>query len=193
MLKKENKELKSQLDEYKTEYQRINQENEDISDNMRKFEQRLLFRETITSDVFNSLSLKSQQFILSKALANSSISSNKCHKSLNKLLLYLLHDNPNNFCFLEIQTNSNELLFTEDELLLDKITLLSDATEYLFKNKSFESNEFISIIKDIKNLQFELQYPSKKFSKISDMILKINEYTKNKVKISLFIYKYSGN
>lgn len=63
MLKKENKELKSQLDEYKTEYQRINQENEDISDNMRKFEQRLLFRETITSDVFNSLSLKSQQFI----------------------------------------------------------------------------------------------------------------------------------
>lgn len=99
----------------------------------------------------------------------------------------MLHDNPNNFCFLEIQTNSNELLFTEDELLLDKITLLSDVTEYLFKNKSFESNEFISIIKDIKNLQFELQYPSKKFSKIFDMILKINEYTKNKVKISLFI------
>ena len=150
--------------------------------------QNKLLKDSISISSFNSFPLKMQQIIINDLIENQKDQkTSQIFINLNSLLLYMLNLEPGNQNFIQLFSNHNDQQFLskiEESKIVDLI-LSSEATSFLFNKKSFDSDDFISIITNISNIRniiFNTQYPSEIFEKVNTTIDNINkrkEETKN--------------
>ena len=126
-----------------------------------------LMKKGLTIAVYNSLPLKSQQYIISELLLHSpAAKTNEFLPKINNLLVFLMqfiHNEKNKF--MQIITNdvkSPLLELTEN----CEIHLLSRMTEVLFQNQSLGSQDFINNLKEFNDFSIEIKYPYKYFKEI---------------------------
>lgn len=125
----------------------------------------------LTIGVFNTLPLKSQQYIISELLLHSSAAkTNDFLPKINNLMIYLLQFKKSEKSkFIRITIDDEKCLLELNENC--QIQLLDEMTEILFRNKSLDSSDFINIMKEFKEFSIEIKYPSKTFQIIYDSVL----------------------
>lgn len=126
--------------------------------------------EIMTFKDFNSSSLESQQFFISKLISNKS-SNEPILTKINNFLVYLSKFvKKASFSFFKIFKNDSD---DDAEIMIDEkiqICLLSKTTEVLFLNKVLQSTEFVNLMKQFQNLSIEMTYPSINFNQIYQII-----------------------
>ena len=76
---------------------------------------------------------------------------------------------------------------------IDKIYIKYDAIEMLHYNQSFKSKEFTTLIKNLNNVYFEIQFPSNKYQLIYDDIIQIKEKNNQNIKMKVFIMRINDS
>lgn len=85
----------------------------------------------------------------------------------------------------EITKESYYLKFKSSDM--NRIYIFANATKLLFHNKSFESDDFIIILKEFDEVTFEIEFPSESFTPIYETINQLKSSKKARIKISLLI------
>ena len=174
----------------------LQKENEKIKSQFSQFES------GITIDSFNNLSLESQHLIVSEMIKNDlNEAESQRFVNLDTFLVYILNlvESSNEFKYIQIPTKS------QDELLcnlrkgfpfLNRIYLLNDATEILYRTKSLNSPDFINNLSNFDDISIELKYPSRSFKPTYKAIL--NTKSSRVIKIVIYLtetdtaFKYDG-
>lgn len=193
-LEKENDELKSKIKILEDSMIKESDEDEnsqiDDINNEIHYEEIILLKKGLTIIGYNSLPLKSQQFVISELLSNSTdAKENQFLLKLKILQEYLLELNKTESMQLLKISNSNKKLLLElnDQ---SQIQLLSNVTEILYDEKSFESQEFLNILKYINNLSIEIKYPSDNYKEIYAILLHMKKSKITNLNIGIFIREF---
>lgn len=152
-----------------------------------------IIQSIITIDGFNNISLNSQQLIISefmKDMPNDNFLSN-----LNNFLIFLLGfdkslENSSGFNFVAIPTNNIEerlLSIKEGIRSLNRVHVLSNATEMLYQNNSLNSSEFADLLNVFQDVSIELKYPSEFFEKAYETVASFKKRQMAKTKITILI------
>ena len=150
-----------------------------------------LFYNNNDLESFNKLDGDSQALIMAKLSLNNT---NENIKTVSNILSYLSKENEklnyqngfNNSSFIFIQTQDMNINLTSIHTI-DKIFIKYDAIEMLYNNKSFQSKEFTTLIKNLNNVYFEIQYPSNNYRLIYDDIMQIKKSINPNIKMKVFI------
>ena len=152
-----------------------------------------IIQSIITIDGFNNIALQSQQLIISEIMKD--FPNDLFLTNLNSFLIYLLGfdkslENSNLLNFVGIPTYTVEerlLGIREGIRSLNRIHVLSNATETLYQNNSLNSPEFIDYLNTFQDVSIELKYPSEFFEKAYEIIASIKKRQIAKTKITIFI------
>ena len=150
-----------------------------------------LFYNNNDLESFNKLDGDSQALIMAKISLNNT---NENIKTVSNILSYLSKEKEklnyqngfNNSSFIFIQTQDMNINLTSIHTI-DKIFIKYDAIEMLYNNKSFQSKEFTTLIKNLNNVYFEIQYPSNNYRLIYDDIMQIKKSINPNIKMKVFI------
>ena len=152
-----------------------------------------IIQSIITIDGFNNITLESQQLIISEIMQDSP--NDPFLSKINNFLIYLLNfdrssNTSNGFNFVSIPTNTVEerLLSIKDGIRnLNRIHVLSNATELLYQNKSLNSQEFINLLNTFQDISIELSYPSEYFEPVYDIVTSLKKRQLPKIKTTILI------
>lgn len=153
-----------------------------------------ILQSIITIDGFNNINLESQHLIISEIMKESRNSSYL--SNINDLIIYLLNfdrsmDASNGFFYLQIPTDRvEERMFNIKEGIknINRVHILSNATELLYENNSLNSHEFIKLLNNFSEVSIQLKYPSEYFEPIYDIVLSLKKRQIGKLKITIFIF-----
>ena len=98
----------------------------------------------------------------------------------------------NNSSFIYVQTQNMNINLVNIRTI-DKIYIKYDAIEMLHYNQSFKSKEFTTLIKNLNNVYFEIQFPSNKYQLIYDDIIQIKEKNNQNIKMKVFIMRINDS
>ena len=79
---------------------------------------------------------------------------------------------------------SNMIKYDQNNMF-DAIRIPPKKTDQLFSNKSLKSSSFHKCLSKFQNIFIDLEYPSKSFNKISDLLIKIKNIEKIKIQIGI--------
>lgn len=143
----------------------------------------------IDVETFNNYPMKKQQETINNIIENKGIKeNNKILNNVNDLLKYLLqNDIKSNIQYFYIPTNSPETSIEEILQGTSKINLSHQMIEILQRNKKLESNEFISLLKNINKIFIEIKYPSRTFETIYVSLIKLKTIIEEGLRINILI------
>lgn len=215
-LKKENKEMKAQIKEINKELNLLKEENVKLKeenekahiliDEKKKQPKELETKndsitpvdfENISISQFNTLSLQSQQDIISHIKPNSK--NKQYFIPINTILAYILNFvKKESTYFLRITSDDDD---NKDISAIDdncQIHLLPNYIDFLFNNNSLNSKEFKNILKQFtNNIVFaSITYPSKYFDDVYDIIsaqgiMEIEVFITKTKEIKEYLYNFN--
>ena len=145
-------------------------------------------KNSFTISTFNSAPLKSQHFIISKAINNDSEDDQFLIKISNLLFFILKFNISGKVNYIEIHTSDDEDTF---EILKEsddaQIFIHFCTIEMLCRNRQFNPVELINILKQFSNFSIELNYPSDSFKEAYNIISKIKKEHVEQMKINVSI------
>lgn len=152
-----------------------------------------ILQSIITIDGFNNINLESQQLIISEIMKDNRDSNYL--SSINNILTYLMNfdrsmDVSNGYFYIQIPTyRIEERLYNIKEGIrsINRVHILSNATELLYRNNSLNSSDFVALLNPFSDVSIEIKYPSESFEPIYDTIISLKKRQIGKLKITIFI------